>query len=758
METIRVSKGKHFLKKGERLKGLFVILQGTVRVISQNDEFDMEAGSIVGLMESVSEKYLCDYVTRSDCVFYGHPYRDTDDYKSIFTGEDKYVSVFTMAGMRQTANMLKRYQMFYQKTQEYYGFLMESYEEYKRLCNDYQIPEKIFQRLHFVTPVQLPTKIEKWTMEYYERMSSLSLNTIDQFLSGDFAIGIGEILNASCWMNQAFSLIESLKEYLTVHKELLISEEKEDLFQMYFELAKKAAMIGIDLEPVLQKISEMIAFAGESRLYSEHLLDTRFTAYQKYDFYQNELEETMIWETEVIPEEEEVHKEYFTQILNYAGYEQEKGKLFRAALDEYGNLPDILSTSDEVRKLRRTISKYFYEVYQQVFWHSVEKGYFPSAIKMFLNFGFMDEGMVGEDNANSLYDLTDELYRCRSEHVFTLYEWLLSIYHGENEPSRNEFDMDYVGYLNEQKKTGKITEPEYKELLSDNSKKVEYEMQNMFLSTNRATYGKVATFCPVLQEYDIINSVEDMLVTVEKINHAIDVICQIDFSLFYREVAFSDPAHDVNREMIQKEVLPNIILMPNAGSRAMMWQETAGIKKDTSARFLFPIMTVSNVMEMMIEVSGRFRWEMCRKIQGMRWNDITELSLTSEYNDYIQYYKKNHDLSADTKEKIKNALFRSKNNYREVFVRDYQNWIKYESKGSFRLNKVARDILFRYCPFSKEIREQLMANPMYCDLFQRYDILRGRAIRRTELWYERYEKKGGIIESALLENREFYEL
>ena len=49
METVKVSKGRHFLKKGDRLKGLFVILQGNVRVITENDEFRMNAGSIVGL-------------------------------------------------------------------------------------------------------------------------------------------------------------------------------------------------------------------------------------------------------------------------------------------------------------------------------------------------------------------------------------------------------------------------------------------------------------------------------------------------------------------------------------------------------------------------------------------------------------------------------------------------------------------------------------------------------------------------------------
>ena len=198
--------------------------------------------------------------------------------------------------------------------------------------------------------------------------------------------------------------------------------------------------------------------------------------------------------------------------------------------------------------------------------------------------------------------------------------------------------------------------------------------------------------------------------------------------------------------------------MPNAGSKAMMWQETAGIKKDTSARFIFPIFTVVDVEEMMIEVSGRFRWEMCRKIQGVRWNDITEASLTSEFNDYIQYYRKNHDLSPDAKQKVKNALTKAKNNFREVFVKDYQSWIRYEAKGSFRLNKVARDIIFRYCPFNKEIRNMLGANPMYREMFEKYEILKDRKKRHVELWYDRYQKKGGEINEELQANWDFYEM
>lgn len=758
METVKVGKGRRFLKRGEKIKGLFVILQGSVRAVSKNDEIDMEAGSIVGLMESASKDYLCDYVANTDCVLYAYPYRSTEDYKKIFAADEKYVAVFTMGAMRQTATMLKRYDAFLGSAQNYYITLMNYYGEYKKLCNDYQVSEKPFQQLTTVPPVVLEEPIEQWTMDYYARMAEFSLKYIDQFLARDYAVGIGEIQNAVCWMVKSLSLIDELKGYLDVHKELLLSSNGEDLFQMYFRLARKAAGTGMDLEPIFIKISEIMEYCRASHLFQEKVMDARFQEYEGYDFYEDvELGDTDIWVDDT-QEEYEEGVDYLEQILSYSEYDPSKAEEFRKNLQEFKNLPDRLATTDDVRKLRRQITQGFYDIYELAFYRTLKKGRIPAAVKMFLNFGFVDEELVGEDNTRSLYDIAAELQVCKADNVFTIYEWLMSIYRGENEPSRNEFDMDYIGYLNELKKTGKITAPQVKEMMDDRHEKVDFEMKNMFVSNNRATYGKISTFCPLLCEDDIIGTLENMLVTAEKANSALDNIRRIDFSLFYREVGYSDPAHDLNMEQIQKEVLPNIILMPNAGSRAMMWQETAGIKRDTSARFIFPVFTAVDVEEMMIEVAGRFRWEMCRKIQGVRWNDITEPSLTSEYNDYIQYYRKNHDLSPDAKEKVKNALAKAKNNFREVFVRDYHSWIRYESKGSFRLNKVARDIIFRYCPFNKEIRTLLHANPMYRDIFDKYEILKERKKRHTELWYDRYQKRGGEINEELRVNWDFYDM
>lgn len=102
----------------------------------------------------------------------------------------------------------------------------------------------------------------------------------------------------------------------------------------------------------------------------------------------------------------------------------------------------------------------------------------------------------------------------------------------------NEFDLDYVGYLREQKRMGEITATQEKAFLDDNWNKTVYEMDNMFKSTNRATYGKFATFQPALCEEDLINSPTSMLITVDRLNDALDYLRSVDYSLFYHEIVF----------------------------------------------------------------------------------------------------------------------------------------------------------------------------------------------------------------------------
>ena len=761
MAVVNIEKGKHFIKSGDKVTELYWIVQGSVLQVLSNKKIVIDKGHMIGLAEGTTGVFTCDYVTNEDCVIYSYQYEKEEDLKKIFEAQPKNAVVFLMSAVRGADATLRRYAEHWTLCHKFYTFTSELYSQYKIICEKLKIEEKPFSKMDYFEPLSLETKVRKSKIDYFASLAKMPKAIMDAFYGKDNALIVGEIIHAGECMNQSVPLIEEMYQYLLDNQDILLNEQKNDLFALYFDLTKRAAAQGMELALFQKKIMTIVEFAKMCKIYDKESIETRFAEFESYDFSKaaEEVSKAEQEEAEEEIEEPPMGDEWLTYILKYASYDEEKCKRAVMMIEEYRELPDMYSTSDEVRKLRRDIAKMFYDVYMRVFKRSVKQSKIPTIVKMFLNFGFMDVTLAGEDNVSELYELAETIEeKCKSSNVYTAYEWLKSIYAGENEPSKNEFDLDYVGYLREQKRMGEITAAQEKAFLDDNWNKTVYEMDNMFKSTNRATYGKFATFQPALCEEDLINSPTSMLITVDRLNDALDYLRSVDYSLFYHEIVFSDPDHGITKETLQKEILPYIILMPNAGSRSMMWQETAGSRRDTPARFIMPILTVVEPREMMTELCGRYRWEMCRKIQGMRWNDVTERSLTSEYCDYMQFYRKNHDLSAETKEKIKNALVKAKNNYREVFVKDYQCWIKYEAKGSCRLNKVAREIVFTYCPFSKDIRKVLEGNPMYQNLFEKYEIFKQRKLRHVTNFYDKYQKSGGTITQEMQDNLDFYEL
>jgi hypothetical protein len=258
-------------------------------------------------------------------------------------------------------------------------------------------------------------------------------------------------------------------------------------------------------------------------------------------------------------------------------------------------------------------------------------------------------------------------------------------------------------------------------LINNPGKRLEFEIHNLFTLGNRMTFGRISTFVPVFDLQNVIRPLDMAYVTASKVNEYYANIRSIDYSVFCRQAVYSNPEIGITQFYYDDDITPYMILMPNMGSRASLWQEIEGKNRRTKARMLISILNTENTDDIMLKLFGEYRWELCKTVQGVHWNDVTDPSLTSVYCDYLQFFKKNSSLSSEHKEKLRTDLKKFNNNYKNVFVADYLYYIKYESQGSPRLNKVAREMLFTYCPFSKEIREKLADNPQYTELFNRYN-------------------------------------
>ena len=80
---------------------------------------------------------------------------------------------------------------------------------------------------------------------------------------------------------------------------------------------------------------------------------------------------------------------------------------------------------------------------------------------------------------------------------------------------------------------------------------------------------------------------------------------------------------------------------------------------------------------------------------------------------------------------------------------DYMSWMKYESQGNFRLNKVSRRIISEYVPFKAEVRRKLEENPMYKELFTKSNIIAARKREKEKILFDRYVAAGGAITPEL---------
>ncbi|MHB8062730.1 MAG: hypothetical protein ACYDG2_08880 [Ruminiclostridium sp.] len=428
------------------------------------------------------------------------------------------------------------------------------------------------------------------------------------------------------------------------------------------------------------------------------------------------------------------------KILRYSSCSQDIIDSFNKRLSQFRTLKDKTSNESDIRDLRTSITADFFVVYEEAFKRAQKENHCPKLISMFLNFGYMDERLLTQEQSITLYRLCDKEYSSSNYSIYSTKGWLEQIYKNQKEPSINDFGQDYFDIFRDMKKRRIVTDQDKPAYDKDFNAKLSFELNNMIKTNQKVCHGQMSSYFPILYKDIITRDLEKAVVTPTKIQQAIDKLLLTDFSIFYREIWYKNDLKGIEKESIMKEILPDIIIVPTFGSRGSMWQEITGRGRNTPARFIVPAFTDENIADIVLKLIGAFRWELCRTMMGVAWNDITEKSLTSEYTDYIQFYKKSHDLTEEAKEKIKVQIQKNRTMMKDIFTSDYDTWINYESKGILRLNKVARSILFRYCILPKEIRNTLAKQPAFCDLAMQLNTFRAKTAKSLTAKYAKIFK------------------
>ncbi|KAB1437735.1 cyclic nucleotide-binding domain-containing protein [Candidatus Galacturonibacter soehngenii] len=760
MMTRRLEAGAVIYQEGATINEICIILTGSVKATGKYGENTIMAGNVLGVLDLGIGKYLYNYTANEETLICYFQLETLQDLGKVFAADKTYAGIIISSLAKQMISITGEFEKLKGLSEEISQFIRNEYEEYKQICKNYHKEPAQIKRIENLEEFEEDNAIVTADLDYFINLDLIPLELKKKFYSASEYVMMTEVKRFHENILEISDAYEPIIEYVNQVKHALFAKDEDNLFMRLAELAFMINESNGDISFVWSRIKNITTFVTKEKVIEQAVLPvlishfkTKIKVGADLDDEQNDL--TKQYTIEQIKGAKVLAKDSLATILEYSGISQDKADKFKQYLTVYNSLPDKSATTDEVDKLRKAITKIFYELYELIFFKAEETKMAEPVIDLFLNYGYVDEKFITESQLLQLFYLKQE-QEVSEYPIYTMKEWLQEIYYGKAEPSKNEFDLDYQGMLREKKKTQHVSEAEEREYLKDQKGKVTFEIENMFRAANKITSGKVLTFCPILHKDFIIGTIDKLIQKKSDIIKAYEELQKIDFSLFYRTVLYHDSSKGIAKEYIEKKILPITILMPNVGSKSSMWQETSGLRKDTPARFVMPILSKEQAEDMLISVAGRYRWEICRNVQGVYWSDITEKSLTSEYYDYIQFYKKNRDLSPQAKEKLRNEITRVRNNYREVFVQDYIQWIRYESKGSSRLNKIARAILLTYCPFSKPIRTELSNFPAFSELLDRYETLQAAKIKKLENAYASIRRNGGTVTKELEDNLAFH--
>ena len=743
----------------------YLVLKGKVRIYNNGFSMILSVGALLGELPGADDgvKYSCEAV--EEVTAYVFSAQDGSSLRSVLGSNKDYCGVTVYSHSRFLLELYKRYDKIRVLASKLHDTVSRAYSGYTSLGGG-SIKVAAVPGLVSLEEFEPEAELYENRVEVLLEYSKIPYEAIKGFYSGSDLLTLEVLLEMIGTELTLCDILSELGDYCFSILDRI--EAGNGLGQGLLGAASTLRKKGKSADDANMLLDSLAAICEESarvfddEVLSEHMFDGSHLSGLVAEYKTGkDFSTTKGGDSDVRMQSNDVAKAVaelkgtFETVTSFAGFDGEEKSELRGLLDTFIAAEDRDSTDDEMRKLRRNLADKVYSLYEKTLIASFKKDKAPLPVDLFLEFGFLDEKLLTEEELASLVAIPD----IKSDGpcmVYTIREWLTRIYDGEEEPSRNDMGLDYAEVLREMKKQGKVDDAEIKSMMSDGAKKLHYEIREVLFHGVRVVNGSLTTFVPILHSGMMLSSLDDAYCDAKKINDCVADLLKIDYSVFHREALFVDKTRNIEKEYRMKQVFPIFILFPTVGRNCIMWQEITGRKRDTQGRFFLPALTYTSLTDMLVKAFGQFRWALCKTIQGPSWNNIQVHSLTSEYADYIQFFKKNRELSEERKEKVKLQIQRGRNNLREIFTLDYEVWVKSEASGAVKLNKVAREILATYCPFSMSIRTQVEKQPIYDEAFARFERERNKKIHELELRYKAIENRCGSLPEELRETMEFY--
>ena len=418
------------------------------------------------------------------------------------------------------------------------------------------------------------------------------------------------------------------------------------------------------------------------------------------------------------------------RILKFSGLSEGFQEEFHSVMDRLLGCEDPLSPGEEAKVLRERANELYWQLYECCFLKVIDsdlRGFIPGIM---LHMGVVDERFLTPEELTAV----DRLYACNLySHdpvpVLTYPYFLEIIYKSSLKPSLTEMGESFQEILKRQEKLTPKEKKNISRLFRDTpADRIHFEIDRVAKELSGLLSGNKKRFLPFLASVSMEGKPENMFLIPDETAGRIDAFRQRDYTLFYREVLLK---HDQARDIIQSEVFPFFVLYPLFGNRAVMWQEMDGTRKSTPGRIFLPLFYPGKKDATLLGLLGEYRWELQKSIAGFNWTDPVEGGVVGSYYDYIQFYKKNPQITSEARKRLEDFIRRTKSD-KDRFSLDYASWMTHEYEGRIKLNSYVRGIFYRFCPYPKEIRTEMAAKPLYSELEMKFQNKRQKEVMRIK--------------------------
>lgn len=429
---------------------------------------------------------------------------------------------------------------------------------------------------------------------------------------------------------------------------------------------------------------------------------------------------------------------------------------------------------EKISKSRKVFTQLYWELYKHIAVIYVQESNLekvPRYIKLFLNYGILDEEFLEFESIKEIYYFQDA--NLDKYPVYSPIEWLSLIASSEISPSINSLGMTYLEFLNvefleilkkdsSRKDDGESVSwkkiEDVPEEVNTLETRVHFEIENTFKVATRISSGSLLNHLPMLTKHHFSREIKKVLVAKKDFVESLDKLLAVDFSAFHREVSYENIDLNIQRQKLIYQIIPNFIMLPSFGTTPQFWQEREGRDRVSKGRiFCNKMSNLIDLYDNVIRITAIYRWEIIKVVLGYDWNNIGKPSLTADYIAYLQFFKDNRLLSADVKRKIAGERKRLRSD-KKMFVADYFQWIKNESQGNQVLNKVLSSFFVKNIPLTKELCKNLSKLPRFEKDINRFQNIMRQKVERYASLLKAIMAAGIEPPKELLETYHYYKL